>query len=154
MKVDLRAGEVFSGPEDPKFIELSLYWHLTSRDLDAGEVSATAISLKHDLEAALAEPFEAIRDLCGFTTKIWTTTPEDLPFRVVYNISRIFGCQNVPQSAESGGNLQPQLDTKELIAAVKKFLADDFKKVAEITTAGKQGYEQNEQTENISIVII
>lgn len=138
MGVDVRAGKSFTGPNDPLYVEMSLHWHLTSKPMSSIEDLALN-SVSEELMEALRIPVTSSTELCVEVAKLWVTQPaENLMFRLVFGIAKIFGCENKPESGALGELPQPELDTGALVENIKKFLAADFEKVAKATAEGKR----------------
>lgn len=139
MGVDLRAGKSFkfSGSDDPKFIELSLFWHMNSKPFGALDELSSRISVEAELQAVLNRPVKTTKELCQSSAEMWATTPApDLAFRFVYLLARVFGCQDAPVDEQSEGEPKPQLDMELLIEQIKQFLAKEYDKVAAIAAEG------------------
>ena len=132
MSVDVRAGKTFGGPDDPKFVELTLYLHLPGN-------SGSRRACVEDLVECLSKACASTNDLCEEIGKLWAETPAtSLPFRLVFTIAKLFGCANKAENDQLELKFEPELNQAVLVEKIKTFLAADLAKVAKKTAEGEK----------------
>ena len=136
MSIDFRAGKAYTGPNDKSFFRDSLYWRISRRpETDEYDES---FSIVHDLGAAVEKRPKTTMDLCEAVSEMWFSNGKDLLFKQYFSIARALGCHNKSSSGNVGEEeVEPELDTSKLREQINDYLAKEWEKVKEATTAGK-----------------